>query len=149
MTTSLKTCFKCKKEKELIDFYKHSAMSDGYLGKCKECAKADVKNNRAANIDNVRSYDRSRSSLPHRLEKNREVTTKWRKKYPERKKAQSLLRSALKSGKIKPLLCFICGGNAEAHHPDYNQPLDVVWLCPSHHKQAHAMARTLTKRTTV
>lgn len=27
----------------------------------------------------------------------------------------------------------------EAHHPDYANPLDVVWLCPAHHKQAHAL----------
>jgi hypothetical protein len=39
------------------------------------------------------------------------------------------------------LPCLLCGEKAEAHHTDYDMLLDVIWLCPAHHKQAHAMAR--------
>ena len=31
-----------------------------------------------------------------------------------------------------------CSKKAEAHHPDYDRPLDVIWLCPQHHKALHA-----------
>jgi hypothetical protein len=49
------------------------------------------------------------------------------------------VRYAIKTGRISPLPCFVCGKKAEAHHPDYTSPLDVVWLCAAHHKAAHLM----------
>lgn len=138
---SKKTCFKCQKTKPITDFYKHFAMGDGHLNKCKECTKADTRMNRSANADYYRAYDRDRASLPHRKEKAKMIAERWQKEHPERRAAHMKVLYAIRSGKMTPLPCWICGEKAEAHHPDYSQPLDVVWLCPVHHKQAHVQAR--------
>jgi hypothetical protein len=135
----MKRCFKCLCEKSLSDFYKHAQMGDGHLNKCKECTKADVKLHRQEQWERVRAYDRARASQPHRVAQRREIVNRWYANYPGRKKAQAALRYAVLSGKVKPQPCWVCGAKAEAHHPDYSQPLDVVWLCPPHHKQTHAL----------
>lgn len=44
-----KDCITCKESKLLSDYYKHGAMSDGHLNKCKECAKRHSKENEALN----------------------------------------------------------------------------------------------------
>ncbi len=33
--------------------------------------------------------------------------------------------------------CEKCGDIAEAHHPDYANPQNVVWLCRTHHRELH------------
>lgn len=36
--------------------------------------------------------------------------------------------------------CSVCGATrGEAHHDDYSKPLDVVWLCRTHHWARHRM----------
>jgi hypothetical protein len=129
----MKVCFKCRQAKPITEFYKHSAMEDGHLGKCKNCARQDATAYRAARIEHWRAYDRARG--------NRQIGYQYGAKQPERRAAQVALGNAVRDGKVTPLPCLICGEKAEAHHPDYSAPLDVIWLCPAHHKQAHAMTR--------
>ena len=62
-------------------------------------------------------------------------------------KAQNVLEYAIKSGNIKRLSrCENCGDTGvfkdgrtkiQAHHSDYNKPLDVKWLCQKCHHEWH------------
>jgi hypothetical protein len=135
----MKTCFKCLTAKPLTAFYKHAMMADGHLNKCKECTKTDVKKHRQDNWQYVRDYDRLRASQPHRVAKAKEIQTRWKAQHPERRAAQLQVQYALRKGTLQKTPCMVCGDKAESHHPDYSRPLDVVWLCPAHHKQAHAL----------
>lgn len=137
MTT--KRCFKCLCMKPIDDFYKHSQMADGHLNKCKECAKRDVSAHRIENIERIRQYDKKRASMPHRIALRREIVKKYVGHFPSRKKANTAVNNAIRDGRLNRQPCWVCGNKAVAHHADYDRPLDVVWLCQSHHKQAHAL----------
>lgn len=42
--------------------------------------------------------------------------------------------------------CVICGNAAQMHHPDYNKPLEVIWLCRDHHLQIHLTPASLISK---
>ena len=137
-----KECFKCKEVKELSLFYAHKGMSDGHLGKCKDCTKSDALNHRKGNLDKIRAYDRERGKLEHRKKSRTEYTKRRRKTHPLSYKAHSLVYNAIRNGKlVRPETCSCCGTKKRilGHHHDYNKPLEVVWLCQICHKQLHKL----------
>lgn len=151
----MKTCNKCGEIKDLAAFYKHPQMADGYLGKCKECAKADVRANRENRVEKYRAYDRDRASRPDRVEaRNAYRNTASGKaaiarahrasnaRHAERRSARVALGNALRDGKImKPDACWYCGSDqrVNGHHADYSRPLAVTWICDPCHKEVHRM----------
>lgn len=140
----VKACFKCGETKPLAEYYRHPRMADGHLNKCKACAKQDVWESRhVKHRDRVLSYERQRAAEPHRVELRARTTTEWAEQHPERRRAQALLARAVRDGRVwKWPACAVpdCTSTEPvAHHPDYSRPLDVVWLCQAHHKQAHAL----------
>lgn len=141
----MKTCFKCNQEKPITEFYKHKMMADGHLNKCKDCTKKDVFDHRhGKGREKILAYDRERAKTEKRKEKAFIKSIEWKEKYPHRRAAQIYLGNAVRSGRITPWpVCALpeCNAKPEAHHPDYSRYLDVVWLCPSHHRQAHAIAK--------
>jgi hypothetical protein len=136
-----KRCFKCLCVKPIGSFYKHARMADGHLNKCKECTKDDAAAHRQLNLERVRQYDRMRAAMPHRIALSKRVQAEWRAANPERRAAHVALGNAVRRGALKPWpICAVpeCGKPPEAHHPDYSNPLSVVWLCVPHHRAAHA-----------
>jgi hypothetical protein len=117
VSASIKACFKCGATRPLTEFYRHPQMADGHLNKCVECTRTDVRENRKARVNYYREYDRQRG---------------YRPPAPEVIRARNATRVLSRNP------CSICGAErAEAHHPDYSKPLDVIWLCKTHHAQAH------------
>ncbi len=66
----MKKCFKCGENKELELFYKHKLMTDGYLNKCIECTKKDVKGS---------NYDKTEKGVVRVIYKTQVRNSKVRK----------------------------------------------------------------------
>jgi len=138
----MKTCFKCNLSQPLTEFYKHNAMADGYLNKCRTCTKKDANNHRSKNIEKIRQYDRERSKNPQRIELHKEQTKMWRMVDKRRVKCHNAVARAIKSGELTRLPCSRCGEvKSLAHHENYDEPLNVVWLCQPCHKERHKEMR--------
>jgi hypothetical protein len=129
-----KRCFKCGKRKELLEFYKHFAMNDGHLGKCKICARRDTRVNRVKRIEYYLAYDLKRKKGTDVAEYSKRARERHRDAY----KARTAVGNAVRDRRLKKLPCEVCGvGKVEAHHSDYKKPLDVIWLCFKHHRMKH------------
>lgn len=137
----MKNCFKCKENKPLSDFYKHKAMTDGHLNKCKDCTKRDTRRHRALRFDYYSKYDQKRYQEDGERRKKQNIHgRKWREKHPKAYKAQTAVSNAVRDGRLLKEPCLFCGAekNIHAHHNDYSKPLDVVWLCAKCHHRMHA-----------
>jgi hypothetical protein len=61
---------------------------------------------------------------------------KWKWKYDLKGKARSYLNVYVRRGKIVRGPCEVCGRTdlIHGHHEDYTKPLEVRWLCRTHHR---------------
>lgn len=131
-----KHCRTCKTTKPCSEFQLRAASPDGLAAKCRDCAK---------------EYDRKRAMLPHRVaaraayqktDSGKSALARARNKFiqnnPKKRAAHIAVGNALRDGKIKNEPCQVCGNvKAHAHHDDYNKPLEVRWLCTTHHAAWH------------
>jgi hypothetical protein len=101
-------------------------------GKCCSLRCAHIKGSRARGYSDV--YDRAAESK------------RYRRKYPDRAKANALLRYYVRMGKLHKSACSNCGTSDDivGHHYDYRLPLAVVWLCRKCHALMHAQERMVS-----
>lgn len=114
-------------------------LSKGLYKECKKCRVIQVARyykkhpeERNKDLEYFKEY-----SKKHPEQKLRSVL-KWQAKNSEKVEAHKLVHKALKLGKLKKKPCKVCGEiRVDGHHPDYNKPLKVMWLCRLHHKAEH------------
>lgn len=163
----IKKCIGCGKELPIDDFYRHPKTSDGHVGRCIECTKKNVRENRLKKLEYYREFDRQRADLPKRVKARKEYAEKmkespdktvksavylkrYRRKYPEKYKAHNNIEYAINSNKVvKPEVCSVCGKKRklEGHHYDYSKPLEVVWVCHICHMKIHKELRELERQS--
>lgn len=98
--------------------------------------------------ERVRAADRARSrGNPERNrgrkrdpEKQLEHGRRARELYPEKFRARKKVTTEILAGRLVRQPCEVCGAEpVQAHHDDYDRPLDVRWLCSVHHGEVHRL----------
>lgn len=70
-----------------------------------------------------------------------------RMKHKDEYAARRMLNHAIRDGKVQRQACEECGAEvAEAHHDDYNRPLEVRWLCKACHVKWHMNNKPIRKK---
>ena len=94
----------------------------GVSSHCKSCKSEYRKNNK----------EKLNESQRKRRNNNEE--------YARKQRVRNTLYSEIRAGRLThPQLCERCGAKSkvEAHHEDYNKPLDVIWLRVDCHHLCH------------
>ena len=101
-------------------------------------------------------YDKNKEVILKKAKKyaqeNRELLNKIAREYYKKNKEKSSVRSKTRDAVKKGLLikkdCRICGNKeSEIHHQDYNNYLDIIWLCRKCHLNLHREIRAYSKQT--
>ena len=128
----MKRCNSCKEIKEQTEFHKCSSVADGLQHQCKSCRKSYQSAYRKTEKGRARDA-RYNSSL-----KARENYKKYKDKHPKIKTAHQVIKNEIRSGRLLKQSCESCGAKvAQCHHDNYDNPLDIRWLCDSCHRVWH------------
>jgi len=119
-----KPCGRCKRILPASEFNKDKYASTGLRSQCKDCM----------------AIDRRQRAEYYRAWRQKPVVRAWYRRYrSERASAEKIKRDARNAARsLERQPCEVCGAQkAQAHHDDYSKPLDVRWLCTTHHAEWH------------
>ena len=132
-----KECYRCNRVLAIHNFYRHPEMKDGHLNKCKDCCRRESVIVSRGEKARKRDIDRYHNN-PDRRSMIREHAKNSRKQNRKRANARNKVARAIANGELLKHPCEVCGKlEVEAHHEDYADPLNVVWLCRIHHGERH------------
>jgi hypothetical protein len=147
-----KWCSKCEQWTPISEFYKNKNNKDAYDGCCKLCTT--VTNNKW-NENNPEKYKAvrkkwyennrekinatKRKNYQNNIKKRNAIARNWRKNNSQKYNSHKTLNCTISRGELERDPCEVCGTtkNIQGHHEDYSKPLEVNWLCASHHKKYH------------
>lgn len=126
-----KHCLKCDRWLPIESFgLRAQSKTDGHQSSCKDCQRAYIK----AHQDYIAEYNRQWKQTPNGKESHRQAMIRSQKKHREKVQARWKVKEAIRTGRLVRLPCQFCGDQkSQAHHDDYDKPLDVVWVCHSCH----------------
>ena len=136
----MKTCTKCKEEKELTQFHLNSKEPCGRQARCKMCVSSYQHKHYLRPGVKERVKQCSQKLFLENPELRQQRRKQHRKRYPERRSARQAVCYAIRVGSIiKPRYCSACGGKCvpDGHHADYAKKLEVTWLCKQCHMALH------------
>lgn len=144
MNQITRICNICKCKKPINEFAKDKNKIYGCDYRCKECDKKRFKKYwEKHNVSDMRS-ERYYSDREASVQKSKEYyyikkARGYRTKIdPFKQEARLETWRAIKAGLIAKKACEVCGEQkSQAHHSDYNKPLEIMWLCKKHHSKWH------------
>jgi hypothetical protein len=150
VNAGVKCCRSCKQSQPLEAFTKHRLSRDGHRHDCKSCVlEGRTKPPREISPEQA-AKDKQQRAKPHRRKANRIAVRNWTKRNEHAYQARKALQRAVRKGIVTPAEeCEAEGCNRrtdlEAHHADYDQPLEAAWLCARHHRRLHNGGRIKLK----
>lgn len=130
------------KEKEKLYREKYKEEHPDYWKK-RRIAKRKEINEKARVYHNDHKEYRDSYRKAH-LEAFAEYERAYRNKNVEVVKAHAKVKNAIKNKSLSRQPCENCGEKvSEAHHDDYNKPLEVRWLCKKCHMEWHRLNKAI------
>lgn len=135
-------CSQCKQLKHPEFFWKDKRNKSGRYSECKECHKKYVK---PMSYEYRHTYweknkEKLYKSHVEYKRRNRKKISELTKSYRSRNNNKVMARSKARSKKIdEKSICAYCESkeNLERHHPNYDEPLNVIILCRKCHRGLH------------
>jgi len=136
---TVKRCTKCGHEKPITDFTRARKYRGGHKTQCKACGAAYMRGWRRRNLEHARAKARLQNRRRRAWLKAYSRTPERRRKQAARNAAYWAIKAGLLPEKDRCERCGVVAGRARLnrHHPDYRDPLRIVWLCTVCHGAAH------------